>query len=78
MATTDANPETLESEIEATRARAEQSPGVTCLDCHSNFHTNAAFHLTPDVRPQAAREAVNRAAAAIAETLTKRMICSLR
>ena len=28
---------------------------MTCLDCHSNFHTNAAFHLTPDVRPQAAR-----------------------
>ena len=33
----------------------EQSLGVTCLDCHANFHTNAAFHLTPDVRPQAAR-----------------------
>src|SRR5437868_13635518 len=29
-------------------------PGM-CLDCHSNFHTNAAFHQTPDVRPQAAR-----------------------
>jgi cytochrome c peroxidase len=37
------------------RKSAEQSDGVTCLDCHSNFHTNAAFHLTPDVRPQAAR-----------------------
>ena len=33
----------------------EQSNGVACLDCHTNFHTNAAFHLTPDVRPQAAR-----------------------
>jgi len=33
----------------------EQSDGVACLDCHVNFHTNAAFHLTPDVRPQAAR-----------------------
>ena len=33
----------------------EQSNGVACLDCHQNFHTNAAFHLTPDVRPQAAR-----------------------
>src|SRR5918998_2389183 len=32
-----------------------QSLGVTCLDCHANFHSNAAFHLTPDVRPQAAR-----------------------
>jgi hypothetical protein len=37
------------------RKSADQSLGVTCLDCHSNFHTNAAFHLTPDVRPQAAR-----------------------
>ena len=25
----------------------DQSLGVTCLDCHANFHTNAAFHLTP-------------------------------
>jgi cytochrome c peroxidase len=33
----------------------EQSLGITCLDCHSNLHTNAAFHQTPDVRPQAAR-----------------------
>jgi cytochrome c peroxidase len=33
----------------------EQSDGVACLDCHANFHTNAAFHLTPDIRPQAAR-----------------------
>ena len=37
------------------RKVAEQSLGVTCLDCHANFHTNAAFHLTPDVRPQTAR-----------------------
>lgn len=37
------------------RKVAEQSNGVACLDCHENFHTNAAFHLTPDVRPQAAR-----------------------
>jgi cytochrome c peroxidase len=37
------------------RKVAAQSTGVTCLDCHSNFHTNGAFHLTPDVRPQAAR-----------------------
>lgn len=33
----------------------EQSMGVACLDCHVNFHTNAAFHLTPDLRPQSAR-----------------------
>jgi cytochrome c peroxidase len=37
------------------RKVADQSLGVTCLDCHSNFHSNAAFHLTPDVRPQADR-----------------------
>src|SRR3954471_6335074 len=37
------------------RKSTDQSLGVTCLDCHSNFHTNAAFHQTPDVRPQAAR-----------------------
>jgi cytochrome c peroxidase len=29
--------------------------GITCFDCHANGHTNAAFHLTPDIRPQAAR-----------------------
>jgi cytochrome c peroxidase len=37
------------------RKSSDQSLGVTCLDCHSNFHTNAAIHQTPDVRPQAAR-----------------------
>jgi len=31
------------------------SLGVTCLDCHANGHTNGAFHLNPDNRPQAAR-----------------------
>jgi cytochrome c peroxidase len=33
----------------------EPSLGVTCMDCHVNGHTNAAFHLNPDTRPQAAR-----------------------
>ena len=37
------------------RKVVEASPGVTCLDCHTNGHTNAAFHLNPDTRPQAAR-----------------------
>jgi cytochrome c peroxidase len=37
------------------RKVADQSTGVACLDCHSNFHSNAAFHLTPDVRPQSDR-----------------------
>lgn len=37
------------------RKVAGQSLGVACLNCHSNFNTNGAFHLTPDVRPQASR-----------------------
>lgn len=37
------------------RKVAEPSLGVTCLDCHVNGHTNAAFHLNPDTRPQSAR-----------------------
>jgi cytochrome c peroxidase len=37
------------------RKVADQSLGVACLDCHANFHSNAAFHQTPDIRPQAAR-----------------------
>ncbi len=37
------------------RKVAEPSLGVTCLDCHVNGHTNAAFHLDPDTRPQEAR-----------------------
>jgi cytochrome c peroxidase len=30
----------------------DPSLGVTCLDCHVNGHTNAAFHENPDTRPQ--------------------------
>jgi cytochrome c peroxidase len=37
------------------RRVAEPSLGVSCLDCHTNGHTNAAFHLNPDTRPQGAR-----------------------
>ena len=33
----------------------EASTGVSCFDCHVNGHTNAAFHLNPDTRPQALR-----------------------
>jgi cytochrome c peroxidase len=29
--------------------------GISCLDCHANGHTNAAFHLNPDTRPHIAR-----------------------
>lgn len=31
------------------------SMGVACLDCHTNGHTNATYHLNPDTRPQVAR-----------------------
>lgn len=34
------------------RKVAEPQFGVACLDCHVNFHTNGAFHLNPDTRPQ--------------------------
>ncbi|MFL5350051.1 MAG: cytochrome B6 [Hyalangium sp.] len=46
-----------QAEFNATDARkvTEASQGVACLDCHTNGHTNGAFHLTPDLRPQAAR-----------------------
>jgi cytochrome c peroxidase len=37
------------------RKVAEPSLGVSCLDCHTNGHTNAAFHLNPDTRPQESR-----------------------
>jgi len=37
------------------RKTLEPELGVTCLDCHVNGHTNAAFHLNPDTRPQANR-----------------------
>jgi cytochrome c peroxidase len=31
------------------------SLGVSCFDCHVNGHTNAAFHLVGDIRPQELR-----------------------
>lgn len=34
------------------RKVTEPSLGVACLDCHTNGHTNATFHLNPDTRPQ--------------------------
>jgi cytochrome c peroxidase len=37
------------------RKVAQPSFGVTCFDCHVNGHTNAAFHLNPDARPQSLR-----------------------
>src|SRR2546425_2546616 len=44
------------------RKTGVQSLRVACLDCHSNGHTNAAFHQNPDNRPQAAGRALLQAA----------------
>lgn len=33
--------------------------GVACFDCHANGHTNAAFHLDPITRPNAARRRID-------------------
>ena len=37
------------------RKAKEPELGVSCLDCHTNGHTNAAFHQNPDTRPQDSR-----------------------
>lgn len=37
------------------RVTEEASKGVACLDCHVNGHTNGAFELAPDSRPNMAR-----------------------
>ncbi|MBN1846789.1 MAG: hypothetical protein JW810_13980, partial [Sedimentisphaerales bacterium] len=34
------------------RRSERPSRGVTCFDCHSNGHTDAATHLVGDIRPQ--------------------------
>ncbi len=43
-----------QEEFNATHDRKSAKPslGVTCLDCHVNFHTTGQFHLNPDTRPQ--------------------------
>ena len=37
------------------RKTKEPSLGVTCLDCHVNFHTTGQFHVSPDIRPSERR-----------------------
>lgn len=37
------------------RVTVEPSVGVSCFSCHVNGHTNAAFELAPDSRPNQAR-----------------------
>jgi cytochrome c peroxidase len=43
-----------QEEFNATHDRKSDNPslGVSCLDCHVNFHTTGQFHLNPDTRPQ--------------------------
>ena len=46
-----------QQQFNQTEDRKVDSPslGVSCLDCHTNGHTNATFHLSPDTRPQTVR-----------------------
>jgi len=46
-----------QQQFNQTNDRKVRTPqlGVSCLDCHVNGHTNAAFHQNPDTRPQADR-----------------------
>jgi cytochrome c peroxidase len=43
-----------QQQFNATEDRRSAAPslGVSCFDCHVNGHTNAAFHLVGDIRPQ--------------------------
>ena len=42
----------------ADRRTVHPSEGVTCFDCHANGHTNAAFHISGDARPQEFRRRI--------------------
>jgi cytochrome c peroxidase len=41
------------------RRSEKASRGVACFDCHANGHTNAATHLSGDVRPQEHRRRID-------------------
>ncbi len=41
------------------RRSLKASQGVTCFDCHANGHTNGAFHLVGDIRPQEFRRRID-------------------
>lgn len=44
--------------LTADRRSDRPSQGVTCFDCHANGHTNGAFHLVGDIRPQEFRRRI--------------------
>jgi cytochrome c peroxidase len=50
-----------QQQFNATHDRRSSFPhqGVSCLDCHQNGHTNAAFHLAGDARPQGFRPRID-------------------
>jgi cytochrome c peroxidase len=50
-----------QQQFNATEDRRSEQPsrGVTCFECHVNGHTNATFHLSPDVRPQTHRRRID-------------------
>jgi cytochrome c peroxidase len=41
------------------RRSATPQLGVACFDCHINGHTNGAFHLVQDIRPQRERNRID-------------------
>jgi cytochrome c peroxidase len=41
------------------RRSVEPQLGVSCFDCHINGHTNGAFHLVGDIRPQNQRNRID-------------------
>lgn len=49
-----------QQEFNETSDRKTEKPslGVACFDCHANGHTNAAFHLVGDIRPQELRHRI--------------------
>ncbi len=52
-----------QQQFNATFDRKAEKPegmqGVACFDCHVNGHTNAAFHLVGDIRPQSHRRRID-------------------
>jgi len=50
-----------QQQFNATNDRRSKNPslGVACFDCHANGHTDAAFHLVGDIRPQEFRRRID-------------------
>ena len=50
----------MQQQFNQTEDRRSEHPslGVACLDCHANGHTNGAFHLVGDIRPQEFRHRI--------------------